>query len=269
MPELPEVETTRRGIAPYLIGRRLLGAVIRNPRLRWPVAANLNDLLRGQRPVAVDRRGKYLLLRLASGCLVIHLGMSGSLRIARAAEPPRAHDHLDLVIEDGTCLRLHDPRRFGAVIWTTRPPEDHPLIRDLGPEPWSATAEYLWRRARGRRTPVKNYIMDGRTLVGVGNIYASEALFSAGIRPLRAAGRVTRAEYARLAAAIIRVIDRAIAAGGNTLRDFLGADGEPGYFRQRLRVYGRAGRPCRRCRVLVRRVVIAGRATYYCPRCQR
>lgn len=268
MPELPEVETTRRGIAPHLLGRRLAGVVIRNPHLRWRVSPDLAGHLTGAIAREVRRRGKYLLLGFEHGWLIVHLGMSGSLRVTEAAAPARTHDHIDLLLGDGRCLRFHDPRRFGAMIWTPDP-YSHPLIKHLGPEPWQVTAEYLWRRARGRRQAVKAFLMDARTVVGVGNIYASEALFLAGIRPRKAAGRVSRAAYARLTGTVVKVIEEAIAAGGTTLRDFVSAEGEPGYFSQRLRVYDREGKPCRRCRTPIRRIVITGRAAYYCPRCQR
>ncbi len=267
MPELPEVETTRRGIAAQVIGLRIRAVVVRNPALRWPVPKGLAQRLMGRRVGAVRRRGKYLLLDADGGSVIVHLGMSGSLRIVRASDAPRRHDHLDIVFDDGRALRLHDPRRFGAVLWSERP-EAHRLLRGLGPEPWDASAEYLYRRSRGRRQAVKSFIMDSRTLVGVGNIYASESLFEAGIRPRRAAGRVSLAEYARLAVAIVKVLERSIRVGGTTLRNFVSATGEPGYFRQTLSVYEREGQPCRACGAVIKRLVVAGRASYYCPRCQ-
>jgi formamidopyrimidine-DNA glycosylase len=268
MPELPEVETTRRGIAAHVTGHRIRTVVVRNPRLRWPVPKDLADRLTGQTIRAVRRRGKYLLLDLGSGCVIVHLGMSGSLRIVRSDDAPRRHDHVDIVLDDGHALRLHDPRRFGAVLWSNRP-GSHPLLRSLGPEPWEATAEYLYRRSRRRRQAIKSYIMDSRTIVGVGNIYASESLFEAGIRPRRAAGRVSLQEYARLAAAIVKVLERSIRLGGTTLRDFVSATGEPGYFRQTLQVYERQGQRCRACGTPIKRLVMVGRASYYCPHCQR
>ena len=268
MPELPEVETTRRGIAAHVTGHRIRAVIVRNPSLRWPVPEDLADRLGGQTIRAVRRRGKYLLLDIGSGCVIVHLGMSGSLRIVRSDDAPRRHDHVDIVLTDGHALRLHDPRRFGAVLWSDRP-GSHPLLRSLGPEPWEATAEYLYRRSRGRRQAIKSYIMDSRTIVGVGNIYASESLFEAGIRPHRAAGRVSLQDYTRLAAAIVKVLERSIRLGGTTLRDFVSATGEPGYFRQTLQVYERQGQPCRACGTLIKRVVMAGRASYYCPHCQR
>lgn len=269
MPELPEVETTRRGIAAHVTGRRICAVVVRNPALRWPVPKGLARRLIKRSVRAVRRRGKYLLLDVdGSGSVIVHLGMSGSLRIVRASDAPRRHDHLDIVFEDGRALRLHDPRRFGAVLWSERP-EAHRLLRSLGPEPWDASAEYLYRRSRGRRQAVKSFIMDSRTIVGVGNIYASESLFEAGIRPRRAAGRISLEEYKRLGAAIVKVLERSIRLGGTTLRDFVSATGEPGYFRQTLGVYERRGLPCRVCGTAIKRLVMVGRASYYCPRCQR
>lgn len=268
MPELPEVETTRRGIAAHVIGRRIRAVVVRNAALRWPVPEDLAVRLSGRTVRAVRRRGKYLLLDADGGSLIMHLGMSGSLRIVRMSDTPRRHDHLDIVFDDGRALRLHDPRRFGAVLWSERP-EAHRLLRGLGPEPWDATAEYLHGRSRGRRQAVKSFIMDSRTIAGVGNIYASESLFEAGVRPRRAAGRVSLEEYARLAAAIVEVLERSIRLGGTTLRDFVSATGEPGYFRQTLGVYERQGRPCRTCGTAIKRLVMVGRASYYCPHCQR
>ncbi len=268
MPELPEVETTRRGIAAHVTGRRVRAVIIRNPALRWPVPGDLAARLIGRTVRAVRRRGKYLLLDADGGSVIMHLGMSGSLRIVRASHAPRHHDHLDIVFDDGNALRLHDPRRFGAVLWSERP-EAHRLLRGLGPEPWDASGEYLHKRSRGRRQAVKSFIMDSRTIVGVGNIYASESLFEAGIRPRRAAGRVSLAEYARLAAAIVTVLERSIRLGGTTLRDFVSATGEPGYFRQTLGVYERRGQPCRTCGATIKRLVMVGRASYYCPHCQR
>jgi formamidopyrimidine-DNA glycosylase len=268
MPELPEVETTRRGIAPHIVDRVLTACVVREPRLRWPVPAL--DPAVGQRLVAVDRRGKYLLLRFQRGTLILHLGMSGSLRILYEDRPPRPHDHVELQFGDRH-LRLHDPRRFGAVLWTDDDPVLHPRLRDLGPEPLSDRfdATYLHERARGRRTAIKSLVMDGRVVVGVGNIYASEALFMAGIHPCRASGRIAPARLERLVVAIKQVLGYAIARGGTTLRDFLNESGEPGYFAQELLVYGRAGEECRQCGATLRSRLVAQRASVYCPHCQR
>ncbi len=270
MPELPEVETTRRGIEPQLCGQCIAAVVIREHRLRWPVRSDLPELLRGQVIHAVRRRAKYLLLELANGTLILHLGMSGSLRIVPPATPVQRHDHIDIVLASGACLRLRDPRRFGAVLWTDADPAGHALLRDLGPEPWSADfdGDYLYARARGRRLAIKAFIMDAHTVVGVGNIYASEALFDAGIHPARAAGRVSRARLQALRNSIRQVLEQAIAAGGTTLRDFQNSAGRPGYFRQQLKVYGRAGQPCQGCgREIIQRL-IGQRSSYYCATCQ-
>ena len=269
MPELPEVETTRRGIAPHIQDQVIRGAVIRQPRLRWPVP-DLDSLLRGRRVLAVERRAKYILIRFAHGTLIVHLGMSGSLRLVPADSRPRKHDHIDLLCA-GNCLRLHDPRRFGAMLWTAEDPLQHPRLRDLGPEPLSDDfdAVYLDRIARGRRAPVKTLLMDGRVVVGVGNIYATEALFRAGIHPSRASGRISAERYGRLVAEVKAVLSYAIERGGTTLRDFLNESGQPGYFAQELLVYGRAGQPCRHCDTLIRTRQIGQRASAYCPSCQR
>lgn len=271
MPELPEVETTRRGIAPHAVGRRVTGIVVRQRRLRWPVPRALERALPGQVIRAVRRRGKYLLLDTDRGTAIVHLGMSGSLRIVAADSPAGKHDHVDIRFDDGRCLRLTDPRRFGALLWTTEPAEQHELLADLGPEPLDDAfdGEHLFHRSRGRRVAVKNFIMDSHVVVGVGNIYANEALFLAGIHPNRAAGRVSRERYARLAAAIKAVLTASIGMGGTTLRDFVGGDGKPGYFRQTLRVYDRAGAPCRTCGEPLRGVRIGQRSSFYCAHCQR
>jgi formamidopyrimidine-DNA glycosylase len=271
MPELPEVETTRRGIEPWLVGRRIVRLLVREPRLRWRVPRGLAARVGGARIRSVGRRAKYLLVGTDAGTLILHLGMSGSLRILDAATPPLAHDHVDLVLDSGKCLRFNDPRRFGCLLFTAGPPARHRLLANLAVEPLSGefTAEALWRRARGRRVPVKAFIMDSRVVAGVGNIYASEALFRAGIRPGLAAGRVSRARMAALVAAIREVLGEAIGAGGTSLRDYVDASGMPGYFRRRLFVYERTGRPCRRCRTPVRQFTQGSRSTYWCPRCQR
>ncbi|MGQ0657249.1 MAG: bifunctional DNA-formamidopyrimidine glycosylase/DNA-(apurinic or apyrimidinic site) lyase [Chromatiales bacterium] len=268
MPELPEVETTRRGITPWCVGQKVTRVDVRERRLRWPVPAEIVESLPRQTIRSVDRRAKYLLIRADRGTVIAHLGMSGSLRVTRPKVPPRKHDHLDIVLANGMCLRFHDPRRFGCVLWTTDDPCVHPLLRDLGPEPWDADSEYIYRRSRGRNQSVKGFLMDSHTLVGVGNIYANEALFLASIDPRRAAGSISRARYQRLATAIVRVLDEALGMGGTTLRDFVSASGEPGYFRQVLRVYDRDGEPCRRCSTKIRRILTGQRSTYFCPRCQ-
>jgi formamidopyrimidine-DNA glycosylase len=270
MPELPEVETTRRGIAPSLEGRLIERVVLRERRLRWPVPAGFERELRGRRIIAVERRAKYLLIRTDGGTLIAHLGMSGSLRVLGTELPPRPHDHADLVLDSGRVLRLNDPRRFGSLYWVAGDPAAHPLLAALGPEPLGPgfDGEYLWRRARGRRVAIKLFVMNSQVVVGVGNIYASEALFRAGIRPTTAAGRVSRARMEQLAQAIRDVLAEAIQVGGTTLRDYVNPDGAPGYFRQKLFVYERAGEPCRRCRTPIRHRVLGQRSTYWCPACQ-
>jgi formamidopyrimidine-DNA glycosylase len=270
MPELPEVETTRRGIEPHVVGRRIAAAHIHEPRLRWRVAPSLSAELEGQRIERVSRRGKYLLLELTRGTLIWHLGMSGSLRVLTRATERETHDHVDLLLDSGAILRFNDPRRFGSLHYTTQDPRAHPLLAHLAPEPFDPafSADYLFRITRRRRVSIKQLLMNSRLVVGVGNIYASEALYRAGIRPGRAASRLTRAEAGRLARAVRAVLERAIRAGGTTLRDYVGADGEPGYFRQRLNVYERADQPCRRCRTPIRAISQGQRSSYYCPSCQ-
>jgi len=270
MPELPEVETTRRGIRPHLIGQTIRTAVVREPRLRWPVPADLPEALARLAIRAVERRGKYILIGTDCGTLIVHLGMSGSLRIIAPDSAPRKHDHLDLILANGICLRFHDPRRFGCVVWTEGDPFLHPLLAELGPEPLGEhfDAPYLHGKARGRSTAVKSFIMDSRIVVGVGNIYANEALFRAGIDPRRQAGRIALTRYEKLAVSIRAVLSEAIEQGGTTLRDFVNENGNPGYFQQTLRVYGRTGLPCRRCGEPVRTQRLGQRSTYWCPSCQ-
>ncbi len=271
MPELPEVETTRRGIEPHLLGQRIRSVEMRCRRLRWPVPAALTKHAAGARIEAVRRRAKYLLLDTSNGTLIIHLGMSGSLRILDRPEPPGVHDHVDLHFGAGRLLRYTDPRRFGAWLWTTGDSARHPLLAALGPEPLGEhfDGDYLYAHSRGRRLAVKSFIMDSHTVAGVGNIYANEALFEAGIHPARAAGRIGRARYRRLAETIREVLAAAIRQGGTTLRDFLGSDGRPGYFQQSLQVYGRGGEACPRCGARLRETRNGQRSTVYCPRCQR
>jgi formamidopyrimidine-DNA glycosylase len=270
MPELPEVETTRRGLAPLIVGQRIAQLAVREPRLRWPIAPELPRRVAGQKIADLGRRGKYLLLTIESGSLLIHLGMSGSLRYLSEAEPLRTHDHYDIELVGGGVLRYNDPRRFGSLHFA-HDPATHPLLQALGPEPLGDEfdGDYLWRRSRGRQAAIKSFIMDAHVVVGVGNIYANEALYRAGIQPSRPAGRVSRQRYARLAAEIRAVLEDALRSGGTTLRDFVGGDGRPGYFRQSLAVYERAGEPCRRCGRTIARRVIGQRATYHCPACQR
>jgi formamidopyrimidine-DNA glycosylase len=270
VPELPEVETTRRGIRAAVVGRTVRSFDLREPRLRWPVAPAIATEVVGRRVLEVERRAKYLLIRLERGTLIVHLGMSGSLRVMPADSPRLPHDHYDLVLDSGQCLRYNDPRRFGSLHWCLDDARRHFLLASLGPEPLGNAfdAAYLAARAKGRRVAVKRLLMDQRVVVGVGNIYASEALFRAGVRPRRAAGRLTRAEWGRVVDAVRSVLADAIRQGGTTLRDYVGADGTPGHFRQELYVYDRAGQPCRRCATPIRHLVQGHRSTYFCPRCQ-
>jgi formamidopyrimidine-DNA glycosylase len=271
VPELPEVETTRRGIARHVLGEAIDDVIVRDRRLRWPVPHALRRGLRGLAFERIDRRAKYLLFRAGDGCMILHLGMSGSLRIVGGDVRPGKHDHVDFVFASGKRLRFRDPRRFGSIHWTTDDPARHPLLRSLGPEPFdpALTGAWLHARARGRTQAVKNFIMDSRTIVGVGNIYANESLHAAGIRPQLAAGRVSRPRYDLLLEKIRDVLSAAIGKGGTTLRDFTSGVGEPGYFRMELRVYERADEPCLRCGARIRSIRLGQRSAFYCPRCQR
>ena len=270
MPELPEVETTRLGLQPRLQGRILERIVVRNPRLRWPVPGDLEARLAGLALKALTRRGKYLLFDFGAATQIVHLGMSGSLRFAEPGEPAALHDHVDWLFDDGTTLRLRDPRRFGAVLWTDDVSQ-HPLLAHLGPEPLTPgfDAAYLHAQCQRRNAAIKQVIMDAQVVVGVGNIYASESLFHAGIRPATAARRLSRPACARLVEAIKRVLTAAIAAGGSSLRDYVATDGELGYFQLQTRVYDREGLPCKVCATPIRRIVQGQRASFYCPGCQR
>ena len=270
MPELPEVETTCRGLQPHCAERRIVGATVRNARLRWPVPDDLSQRVAGQRIISLARRGKYLIFTLQHGALIVHLGMSGSLRVLDSNTPAGVHDHVDLMLDNATCIRLRDPRRFGAVLWTQSDVLRHPLLENLGPEPLSGAFDdnHLYTRSRGRSVAIKVFLMDSHVVVGVGNIYANEALFHAGIRPTTPAGRLSRARYARLAAAIRTTLARAIAAGGSTLRDFVNSAGEAGYFQQQYQVYGRGGEPCRICANPIRHIRQGQRSTFYCGHCQ-
>jgi len=270
MPELPEVETTRRGLLPRIEGQSIKRVVVRHPQLRWPVPADLEKRLRDRTLKTIARRGKYLLFDFSGLTQIVHLGMSGSLRFAQPDEPPTVHDHVDWEFANGTVLRLRDPRRFGAVLLTDDP-ASHPLLADLGPEPLSREFDggYLYRISRGTKVAVKNFIMDSRRVVGVGNIYASESLFHAGIRPGRSAGRLTGAACDRLAKAIKTTLQAAINAGGSSLRDYVATDGELGYFQLHTKVYDRAGLPCKICKTPIKRLVQGQRATFYCPKCQK
>lgn len=270
MPELPEVETTRAGLAPHVIGQRVDRIIVRQPQLRWPVSPDLAESLPGQVISDIKRRAKYLLFETDGGHVCIHLGMSGRLRVVPADTLPAKHDHVDIVLTNGSTVRFNDARRFGSVFWITGNVADFSLLASLGPEPLGATFDGHWLhvQSRDRRAAVKNFIMDSRIVVGVGNIYASEALHVAGIHPKRAAGRISVQRYERLAAAIKQVLSAAIVAGGTTLRDYIGVDGATGYFQLSLAVYNKAGQPCPRDGEPIRRAVIGQRSTFYCPKCQ-
>jgi formamidopyrimidine-DNA glycosylase len=286
MPELPEVETTRRGVEPRVVGRAIRALRVHEPRLRWRVAASLPAKVQGATVLGALRRAKYLLFPLdgaalggaapegaapwAPAALLVHLGMSGNLRVLPTDAPRLPHDHFDLELDSGETLRFNDPRRFGSLHLVEGDPAQHPLLRHLGPEPLEDGFDgaTLWRASRKRRVAIKQFIMDAKVVVGVGNIYASEALFHARIRPGRQAGGLTRADCERLAAAIRMVLAKAIEVGGTTLRDYVGVDGNPGYFRQKLFVYERIGEPCRQCGTAVRQRVQGQRSTYWCPACQ-
>ncbi len=270
MPELPEVETTCRGIAPHITGKTIQHVIIRHRQFRWRVPDELEHTLIGLSIQQVARRAKYLLLHTVNGTLILHLGMSGSLRIVSLEQAAAKHDHVDVIFDEKTVLRFNDPRRFGAVLWTTQPISDHHLFVQLGPEPLSAdfNGALLYRLAKNRKTPVKSLIMDSHIVVGVGNIYANEALFMAGILPTRLAGEISLAQYKQLAACICQVLQNAIAMGGTTLRDFVNADGKSGYFQQQLYVYGRAGQPCVNCQQPLSAVRLVNRSTVFCALCQ-
>lgn len=272
MPELPEVETTKRGIEPYLLGQTIENVIIRTPKLRWAIHPDLPAILSGSPIQAISRRAKYLLFHTPQGILVIHLGMSGSLRIFRQDAPkPGKHDHFDLIMGNHATLRLRDPRRFGAILWHSGAMETLPQLQNLGPEPLSEQfhASYLKAALKKRRIPIKTALMTNSIVVGMGNIYANEALFAAGIDPMRPANRLTAPEHIRLVSEIQQVLQRAITAGGSTLRDFVDSEGQSGYFQQQYHVYGRENEPCHQCSTPIIKRTTSGRATYYCPHCQR
>lgn len=271
MPELPEVETTRRGIAPHIENNTIEKIVVRNRSLRWPIPNGLNNKLKQQKIHSVTRRGKYLLIKTEPGTLIIHLGMSGSLRIIPVNTPVEKHDHFEIQFTNGICCRLRDPRRFGAVLFTRDDPLQHKLLINLGPEPLDKefNEQYLFEKSRKRKTTVKQFIMDSKIVVGVGNIYASESLFLAGIHPKRLAGKISRERYTLLTKAIKQILREAIQQGGTTLKDFTSSDGKPGYFKQKLKVYDRAGEPCVTCGKEITQSVIGQRSTYYCTHCQK
>jgi formamidopyrimidine-DNA glycosylase len=269
MPELPEVEVSRLGIQPHLVQQTISHIIVRDDRLRWPVPDTIKNI-KNAPILGVDRRAKYLLIQLPEGNIVLHLGMSGALRVIDADTPIKKHDHIDIVLTNGQCLRLNDPRRFGACLWQAKD-EALDLLTHLGPEPLTDDFDNkrLFEMSRGRQAAVKTFIMDNRVVVGVGNIYANEALFLAGIDPRRAAGRVSKERYERLTKYIKHVLAKAIEQGGTTLKDFSNVDGSPGYFKQHLRVYGRAGEECETCGTLVKSVTLGQRNTFYCPKCQK
>ena len=271
MPELPEVETTRRGIEPHVVGRRISRLLVHERRLRWPVDASLSAAVAGSAIRRAGRRAKYLLLETDAGTLILHLGMSGSLRVLPASTPRIAHDHVDIELDSGQTLRFNDPRRFGSLLFTAADPAAHPLLKQLAPEPLEPEfdGEYLWKITRRRAVAIKQLIMNSRLVVGVGNIYASVALFRARIRPRRPARSLKREECNRLARAIKATLNMAVRVGGTTLRDYVGADGNPGYFRQKLYVYERVGKACRVCGNPVRQFTQGQRSTYWCPHCQK
>lgn len=271
MPELPEVETACRGIAPHLLGQCVAKVVVRQRQLRWPIPTALIKSLPGQTIRSVQRRAKYILLGTDAGTALLHLGMSGSLRVVPGNTPPTPYDHVDIVLANEQCLRLRDPRRFGSLLWTTGDATQHKLLKDLGPEPLGPdfNGDHLYNASRQRKIAVRDFLMNSQVLAGVGNIYANECLFRAAIRPQRPAGKVTRDRYQHLARAIREILEKAIDVGGTTLRDFQNADGLPGYFQQTLNVYGRKGAPCLRCGTPVRGVKLSQRSAFFCPHCQK
>ncbi|WP_308032377.1 bifunctional DNA-formamidopyrimidine glycosylase/DNA-(apurinic or apyrimidinic site) lyase [Neisseria cinerea] len=275
MPELPEVETTLRGIAPHIEGKTVETVILRQPKLRWQVNPALGDILSGQQVLSCDRRAKYLIVRFPMGILLIHLGMSGSLRIFTPSDEcigkPGKHDHTDFIFSDGTVLRYHDPRRFGAILWYEGIEKHHPLLEKLGPEPLSEAfcADYLYARLKTQKRAVKLALMDNAVVVGVGNIYANESLFRAAVSPKRPACRVKKKECAVLVDAVKAVLRRAIETGGSTLKDFVDSNGKSGYFQQEYTVYGRHNLQCVRCGSLIVKEILGQRGTFYCPNCQK
>ena len=271
MPELPEVETTLRGIAPHIDQQIVSKINIHNGSLRWPVDTSLPIVLKNQKLLQLLRRGKYLILIFKKGSLLLHLGMSGSLRVLDRGEKLQKHDHFEMIFKNGKVLRLRDPRRFGSVLWTTEPWEEHKLISKLGPEPLTTDFDenHLFQHSRKKTIAIKSFVMNSHIVVGVGNIYASESLFIAGINPNKAAGKVSKKSYIALTQAIKTILSNAIKQGGTTLKDFSSPDGNPGYFAQQLNVYGRKAEPCPKCEKPITHKVINQRATYYCTHCQK
>jgi len=271
MPELPEVETTCRGIAPHIENNTISRIIVRNRNLRWPIPTGLNTKLKNKKILSVTRRAKYLLVKTEVGTLIIHLGMSGSLRILPTTETVEKHDHFEIQFKDGICLRLRDPRRFGSVLWTKDDPLKHKLLINLGPEPLDKefNADLLFEKSRKRKTTIKQFIMDAKIVVGVGNIYASEALFLSNIHPKRLAGKLSKAQSLILTKAIKKILRQAIKQGGTTLKDFTSSDGKPGYFSQKLKVYNRAGESCLTCKKPIKQITLGQRSTFYCSSCQK
>lgn len=270
MPELPEVETTKQGIKTHLEGQLISDVIVRNAKLRLPVHHNIDELCIGKKITIITRRAKYLLLHLSTGYILIHLGMSGHLRIVPKDMKPEKHDHIDLLVANGSALRYCDPRRFGLFLYIEENPHLHPLLIDLGPEPLAEefTGDYLYQRSRNKKLPIKSFIMNNKIVVGVGNIYATESLFLSGIHPLTPAYKITENVAHSLALQIKQILKAAIEVGGTTLRDFYTSEGKPGYFSQSLKVYGRKNQQCIQCNQLIESVVIAGRHSTFCPQCQ-
>jgi formamidopyrimidine-DNA glycosylase len=271
MPELPEVETTRRGIEPHILNQKISQVIIRAPKLRWPIPKSIAKELPGQKVISIERRAKYLLIKFKTGTLIMHLGMSGRLQTLTAQTTPQKHDHVDILFSNGNCLRYTDPRRFGSILWTTDAPLQHELLAELGPEPFDAafTGKYLLEKAHKKSIAVKKFIMDAKIVVGVGNIYASEALFAAALHPTRSVKTITLAEWLTLVQHIQRILKQAIKKGGTTLKDFLDTSGKPGYFSQKLQAYGRDGESCVRCDSgVIESLVIGQRNTFFCSNCQ-
>lgn len=271
MPELPEVETTLRGIKPHIHLKKVTQVIVRRPRLRWDIPQNLHEILLGQTLKQLERRSKYLLLHFEKGTLIIHLGMSGRLQILSKFLPPQKHDHVDIYFDNQKYLRFTDPRRFGAILWTNEAHTLHPLLANIGPEPLSNdfNGDYLWKKARGRKISVKAFLMDGKIVAGVGNIYAIEALFLAGIHPHTSAGKISKERYQILVHAIQTVLKNAIKKGGTTLKDFIKPSGSPGYFQIKLNVYGKEGEACPNCRTTLKGIKTGQRSSVFCPNCQR
>lgn len=270
MPELPEVETCRRGIEPHICNQTISEVIIRQAKLRWPIPKTLNKIMQNQQVLQVTRRGKYLILRCSKGSLIIHLGMSGVIRILPKISAPTKHDHVDIIFATQQCLRFNDPRRFGSLLWTNQDPLTHPLLIDLGPEPLSTTfnADYLYQLSRKRKTTIKQFLMNSHNVAGIGNIYANEALFAAQIHPNSQVSRISLQRYQLLVTAIKSILKYAIKRGGTTIRDFMTHDGKPGYFKQELKVYGRKGEPCLLCNSILKELIMNQRSTVYCPSCQ-